>query len=277
MFVNEELACEQVEESEKFAVLFSEPGRTDYDINFSLFGFPVRVHPAFFIMPLLLGSPMLGGEGNAGVQLLVLTIVFFGSILFHELGHSLAMKYYGIRSHIVLYWLGGLAVPEGSSFGTRRPYTSNAQIIVSLAGPFFNFLLGGVLIGLIYLVGGSVVYEQIGLFPMVYPRLGGTTFQGNEAAGVFFLAGLFANIVWGVLNLVPVYPLDGGQVARQVFLQADQRSGLRNSILLSMIAAILIAVLGLQSGSHFLAILFGFMAYSNYMMLQHGGGIGRGW
>ena len=258
-------------------MLFREPGRTNYDINFPLLGFPVRVHPAFFIMPLVLGSGSLDGGGNVGVRLLVLTVVFFGSILFHELGHSLAFKYYGINSHIVLYWLGGLAVPNGSSFGSRRAFNSNGQIVVSLAGPFFNFFLGGLLIGIIYLAGGSVIYEQQGIFPMLYPSLGETTFAGNEAAYVFFAYGLFANIVWGVLNLVPVYPLDGGQVARELFMQADAHSGLKNSIILSLVVAILIAVIGLQSGNHFLLILFGFMAYSNYMMLQHGGGIGRGW
>lgn len=262
-------------------MLLGEPGRTSYDINFSLFGFPIRVHPAFFIMPLIFGSSMLQIGDNPGVALLVLTAVFFGSILFHELGHSIAFKYYGISSHIVLYWMGGVAVPNGGSYGSSfrrgRAYTSNAQIIVSLAGPAFNFILGGLLLGIIYATGGQVEYEQSGIFPILIPDLRESSLAGNSAAFIFFLSGLFANFVWGILNLIPVYPLDGGQVARQVFMQADSHNGLKNSLILSIIVAIVVGVVGLQQGDRFMPIFFGFMAYSNYMALQQSGGIGRGW
>ena len=88
-------------------VLFQEPRQTPYDLKFSFLGFPVRVHPAFFIMPIILGqsifqlADMLGV--NMGVTLMVLTVVFFISILVHELGHTLAFRYFGIDSRILLY------------------------------------------------------------------------------------------------------------------------------------------------------------------------------
>lgn len=258
-------------------MLLGEPGRTNYDLNFSLFGFPVRVHPAFFIMPLLLGRGFISEEGNPGIALIVLTAVFFASILFHELGHSIAFKYYGIDSHIVLYWMGGVAVPTGTGFGGKRVYDDKGQIVVSLAGPIFNFLLGGLLIGIIYLAGGQVLYRQTGLFPMFIPVLQDTMFGANEAAWVFFAAGLFANLVWGILNLIPVYPLDGGQVARATCKIFDPHNGLRISLSLSFGVAVLVAVVGFMQSDQFIGIFFGFMAYSNYQMLQHGGGFGRGW
>ena len=47
--------------------------------------------------------------------------VMFVSILVHELGHSLVMRYFGQSSHIVLYMLGGLAIPDSSFTSFSRP------------------------------------------------------------------------------------------------------------------------------------------------------------
>ena len=258
-------------------MLFQEPGRTNYDINFSLFGFSSRIHPGFFIMPLVLFSSFLQTAQNPGVALVIIITVFFLSIWFHELGHALAFRYYGVSSHIVLYWMGGLAVPDGTSFGQRRTLDSNGQIVVSLAGPFFNFLQGGLLLGLLYLMGGYVEIVWGGFLPVLAPHFGESFPFPNDAVRYFFLFSLYSNIIWGVFNLVPVYPLDGGQAAREVFMQADGHSGLRNSLILSIVVAGLIAVYGLQTRSMFLMLLFGYMAYSNYLMLQHGGRFGGGW
>ena len=101
-------------------MFLSEPGRTSYDLEFSCFGFPVRVHPAFFIMPLLLGRGLITPEVNTGVGLVLVTAIFFVSILVHELGHALAFRYYGLPSRIVLYWMGGLAIPDsGNVWGSK--------------------------------------------------------------------------------------------------------------------------------------------------------------
>ena len=95
-------------------MLLSEPGRTDYDINFEMFGIPVRVHPAFFILPVLLGRGMIDSEMNVGVGMLLVAALFFVSILIHELGHVFAYRYFGQAGRIVLYWMGGIAmrIPE---------------------------------------------------------------------------------------------------------------------------------------------------------------------
>ena len=73
-------------------MLLSEPGRTDYDINFEMFGIPVRVHPAFFILPVLLGRGMIDSKMNVGVGMLLVAALFFVSILIHELGHVFAYR-----------------------------------------------------------------------------------------------------------------------------------------------------------------------------------------
>ena len=76
------------------------------------------------------------------------------------------------------------------------------------------------------------------------------------------------NLFLNILNLAPIYPLDGGQIARQVMVKLDAYNGVRNSIVLSLGSAILIALVSLSAGDRFLAFFFGFMAWTNYQMLQ---------
>ena len=77
-------------------------------------------------------------------------------------------------------------------------------------------------------------------------------------------------IVYGILNLLPVYPLDGGQIARELFTMWFGPDGIRQSLILSLIVAVSLAamdVLKWHSGYYFIAILFGFLAYSSYAAL----------
>lgn len=268
-------------------MFLTEPGRTAYDLNFSLFGFPVRVHPAFLILPLLLGAGLLQDPNtNAGVMLVLLIIIFFVSILVHELGHAVAFKYFGQASRIVIYWMGGLAIPDqgGNIWSQQRRAAigSNQQIIISLAGPCFGLLLAGLIVGLIYLFGGKLIYVPGNLLPWsvdLKDSIFAESAQVTTIQTVLFVS-LFVNVVINVLNLVPVYPLDGGQVARQVFLKFDSYNGIRYSMIFSIVFAILIALFTLNVGQSFAALFFGFMAWSNYRTLQQmsgGMGGGRSW
>lgn len=250
-------------------MFLSEPGRTGYDLTFSLFGFPIRVHPAFFIMPVLFGQGLINSERmNIGVGLIIVGIVFFVSILVHELGHAVAFRYYGIGSRIVLYWMGGLAIPEssGGSWMGRRTgsLNSNQQIVVSLAGPIFGFLLAAALVGIVYLIGSGLSFKE-----SIFPQFKFTPFlDSNPPLTLLLWSGIVINVFLNLLNLVPIYPLDGGQVARQVMLQMDPHDGARNSIYLSIAASVLIAVFAFSMDRRFMAFFFGFMAWSNYQTLQ---------
>ena len=256
-------------------MILSEPGRTNYDLNFSLFGFPVRVHPAFFILPILIGKGLVQPDVNTGLGLLVVAAIFFVSILIHELGHAIAFNYFGLPSRIVLYWMGGLAIPDSGGAWSRRSsasLNSNQQIVVSFAGPLFGFLLAALLIGIVYAVGGTTVWNNRNMIPFPEPVLEGTALAGSGLAFMVFFGGIVLNIFLNLLNLVPIYPLDGGQIARQVMVQMDRFNGVRNSIILSMACAILIAVVCLRAEAEFMAVFFGFMAFSNYQSLQQVGG-----
>ena len=89
-------------------MLLGEPPPTQGDLHFRILGFPVRVHPFFWVSTLLLG--MGGGEADPVETLIWIGVVFI-SILVHELGHAVMQRRYGGRPWVTLYGLGGLAVP----------------------------------------------------------------------------------------------------------------------------------------------------------------------
>ena len=79
-----------------------------------------------------------------------------------------------------------------------------------------------------------------GLLPYPAPRL-----PVGGVAELVVDTLLWVNIFWGLINLMPVFPLDGGQVARYAWLKRDPWGGVRKSLWLSVIAGVLVAVVGL--------------------------------
>jgi Zn-dependent protease len=262
--------------------MLGEPQRTQLDLNFSVFGFPVRVSAFFWLIALFLGWGLVRTNPKL---IFIWVLAVFVSILIHELGHAFAFRYYGIAAHIVLYQFGGLAIPDSASagFGWGRSRNPLSQIMISAAGPAVQLLLTLLIIVGVRLTGYSVPLH----IPLVPPSLlnGSGTQIPNEA--VYFLAAflLQVNLYWALLNLLPIYPLDGGQIAREVFLSFDVRNGIRNSLMLSVVAAAGIAIYtGARAvadrDGFLLPIMFGLLAYSSYQTLQtysgRGGGFGGG-
>ena len=264
-------------------MLLSEPGRTDYDINFEMFGIPVRVHPGFFLIGILFGSSWVHDpDWNTGVCALLGASVIFVSILVHEIGHVLAYRHFGQPGRIVLYWMGGLAIADSGSMSWARSnagrFTSNQQIIISLAGPFTGMLLIVPLIAIVYLVGGSVFWSTIaGFIPIPVPDLRESAWGTTPGFRSVIWAGIVINLFWNLVNLVPIFPLDGGKVSRELFVRFDPWNGLQNSLLLSIAAGIGMAAWGLKNGHQFIAFFFGYLAWQSYQSLQHNGGTRRPW
>ena len=262
-------------------MLFREPPRTQFDLNFSLFRFPVRVHPLFWLIGVLLGANLVRQGGN-GALLLVWIAVVFISILVHEFGHALAMRYYGQNARIVLYMLGGLAIPESSPYSTgmgRQASNGWNHIVVSAAGPAAGFVLALVVIGVIFLSGGKVLFNPG--FPNFWQVELGRPITTESMRTLWFLADslLFINILWGMVNLLPIFPLDGGQISRELCIMRDSYTGVVRSVWISFIAALGMIVVALYMKDLFIGLLFGSLAYSSYMMLQQlrgGGGYGGG-
>jgi stage IV sporulation protein FB len=246
-------------------LFFQVPPPTRYDLRFNLAGFPVRVHPLFWLITVLLGY----SSGDI-VQILVWVVVVFISILIHELGHALAFRRYGLSSQIVLHFAGGLTVPESTQWGSRWANVAlgpNQNIFISLAGPGAGFLLAALAVAGVLLAGGSIITTRLlGFIPI--PGFAVLPFGGN-VLNIFVTALLWVNIFWGIINLLPVFPLDGGNVTRNVLIQADPVDGVRKSLWVSVIAGALIALAAFFFlRSLYMAFLFGFLAFQSYQSLQ---------
>ncbi len=151
--------------------------------HFRIFGFPVRVRASFLILAVVLG---LGGGTNP-VNLAIWAGIVFVSILAHELGHAFAGKAFGLSPAIELGGMGGVTYWSGG-----RNLTPGKSLVVSLAGPSVSLVLGGIV-----LVASMFVHAPDG-------SIADTAI--NDA--------LFANIGWGIFNLFPILPLDGGNALR---------------------------------------------------------------
>jgi Zn-dependent protease len=239
-------------------MLLYEPEPTPYDLRWRMFGVSVRVHPFFWLVSVVLGwdffkHPSLPGNGLLDLGLWVLCV--FLSILLHEFGHILMGRQFGSHGHIVLYSMGGLAI--GSSHVERRWQ----RIAVSAAGPGIQLLLWGALWLLFARPEAPVPLERGTPLKLLVGML------------------LYVNLWWALFNLLPVWPLDGGQICREVCVAFSRSRGVVISLWISLVVSAVIAVnsvlaandqwhLPYLAGSWFTAILFALFAVSSYQALE---------
>jgi membrane-associated protease RseP (regulator of RpoE activity) len=82
------------------------------------------------------------------------------------------------------------------------------------------------------------------------------------------------SVFWGAINLLPIYPLDGGQIAREVIMRLNQREGLQLSLVISLVTAGTMALVAFfRFGDTFMGIFFVYLAFISYTSL--GGVMGR--
>jgi stage IV sporulation protein FB len=192
--------------------VFGEPSRTPFDLNWRMFGIDVRVHPFFWIFTAALGWHW--AQVHFGYLLLWVVVVFV-SILIHELGHVFVGRYFGSHGHIVLYAIGGLAV------GSNHLSSRWQRIAVSFGGPGAQFLLL-----VLVLAAERIVIHSAG------PR------GPLPITSVAFRMLTFINLVWPLFNLLPIWPLDGGQISRELFqMGLPGTRGTRASLILSLVVA----------------------------------------
>jgi len=207
-------------------------------------------------------------DGIPPMEVLVWVAAVFCSILVHEMGHALLQRRYGGHPRITLYGMGGLAACDDCDRSTR------SHILICLAGPCAGFLLAFVLLVVISAVGhhgGCTLFGQ----PQVEVfRIGllGTEFYWSpfKSGPVNQMIGqlLFINVLWGMVNLLPIYPLDGGQISREICLLGQPRQGMILSLRISVVAAAAMALVGLPWGSLLIIIFFGYLSYSSYRALE---------
>ena len=263
-------------------MLLQEPAESPYDLRFQLFGFPIRVTWSFWVGGLVFGfylvqgmDQALGSYGPGIAALYVLWLLcLLVSILIHELGHAFAFRQSGIESSVVLYHFGGLAIPRDSYDSGRSAAHLNAKedLWIAFAGPLAQFASAALIIGL--MKWASYQVPAFGLWPLSLVRdsLGMSEGKDLDSAGLMAMTTFYIwpSIAWSILNLVPVWPLDGGRITRSLILIRGGNTV--QSLWISLIAAGLMAAYGLSNGQMFLGILFMSLAITNYQMIQQSGG-----
>ncbi len=210
------------------------PGRM---VRFSLFGIPVEVQPWFWLTLALIGGINDAGTPEGLMRLLLFVLAGFISVMVHELGHALAGKRFGAPTAITLHAFGGYA-----TFPAGR-FTRTQDFLVTAAGPAIQLVLGGIFLA-IWKFGPEFA-------PM----------------GARFIRDLtWISIVWAIINLIPVIPLDGGRLMSAILGPRQIQLTLKISMVVAIIAA---ALLLKFTPSLLFPIFLGFMAYQNWQELQH--------
>ncbi len=239
---------------------------TPYDLQFRFLDIPVRIHPLFWLMAAVLGFQ----DHNIPAVLIWIGCVLV-SILVHEYGHGLMAKHFRGSPSIVLYGLGGLC----SSQGERTP---GQRLAVLFAGPGAGFMLCAIVLAVASLALGitgsehlAVMQRLVGLSPNKEEFLGALQkLSWSKTAQDVYFNMIWINLLWGLVNLLPIYPLDGGQATQVVLNQVDRRNGVRRSHIVSLVTAGVLAVLAVTISRQdlFPVIFFGILAVLNFQVLQ---------
>lgn len=145
--------------------------------------------------------------------------VLFGSVILHELAHSIMAIRYGIKvRHIVLFIFGGVSDIE------EEPKEFQKEFKIAVVGPLTSFGLASI----------------FSLFSFIIENIiGSGTSTALQAVNVVLHYGALANVMLGAFNLIPAFPLDGGRILRAALVKRNRdydaatRSVIRISILIS--------------------------------------------
>jgi Zn-dependent protease len=258
--------------------MLAEPQETAADWDFTLLGIRVRVSAWFWLAAVLIGwnvcQSSSAGNQRMLLQLLVIWVgVVFVSLLIHEFGHALAYRFFGQDARVVLYHFGGLAIAD--AWGRRRHLRPAERLLVSAAGPAAQLVVALLIVVGLRAAGLAVPFplESIG------ERLG--FYDGRPIASLHAAAAceflLFVNILWPLFNLVPVPPLDGGQIVREGLLALDVPDGPRIAAIIGVVAGAAVAFWGYTRQEPFLGIMFALLAASCLQSLSAGPPPWRRW
>jgi len=198
-----------------------------------ILGIPTKLEGSFFVLSFFLAA----SRGRNLPLLLEWMLVVFVSVLLHELGHALVARKFGLSPSIKLYSMGGL-----TSWDSEVTLTPLKHLLISLAGPAAGFLLGCI----VFVAGPAV----LGSSP-------------SQLLAVAYSDLLWVNLGWGIFNLLPMLPLDGGQVLVTLEEWISKRKSRLVSHIISLMVALGITYLALSLRSMWIAILGGWFVYTN--------------
>ncbi len=193
--------------------------------------FSLSIHPLFWVFALLIGylyTQTLWGP-------IVLALVILVSIIVHELGHALTAMLFKQSVRIQVMMFGGLTAREGPKIGKFK------EFLIILNGPIFGLLLG---LGCYALLPSSVDWPPL--------------------AQIAIKGGAFVNLIWTVINLFPVLPLDGGHLMRVILEAIFGARGLSIALLASMVMGAAITILFFVIGWFLAGALFFLLTFEAF-------------
>ena len=160
-----------------------------------VFGIPIEINASWGVIFLLLTFVLAQAFGDSQLRwpvaqrwivAMAMTILFFMSVLTHELSHSVLARRQGIPVHgITLFIFGGV------SRLSREPEGPWKEFVIAVIGPVSSLLLAAIFGGAWYALGSGDSTLEVMLFLLAW-----------------------SNLSLGVFNILPGYPLDGGRVLR---------------------------------------------------------------
>ncbi|HEX7401375.1 MAG TPA: site-2 protease family protein [candidate division Zixibacteria bacterium] len=200
-----------------------------------LFGIPIRVHLTFLLLLLFIGivGSKQGGSESAILGMIAIILIFVCVIL-HEVGHSLVAVHYGIKvNDIILLPIGGVSRME------EIPEDPKQEITISIAGPLVSFGLALLFFILAMAIHQSINFRQINLF------------NRNVVANLFWI-----NLVLGLFNLIPAFPMDGGRVLRGILaIRMESLKATKIAVALGQFFALLLFFYGIYTTNWWVALI----------------------
>lgn len=160
-------------------------------------GIPVKLHWSLGLLFLFLayfGRAIINLDNQGLAWFLILIFTLFLCVIFHEFGHALVAKKFGIQTKdIILSPIGGIARLE------RIPEKPKDEVIIALAGPLMNLLIACLILIVLLLIS-----HPISIPSDSYP----------QNIREFLRVAFWLNIILFVFNLIPAFPMDGGRILR---------------------------------------------------------------
>ncbi len=230
-------------------------------------GIDIKVHLTFVLILVWAAYRWgvgMGGGPKGALYGIVVILLLFVCVTLHELAHSLTAVRYGVKVRgITLLPIGGISQME------EMPKKPKEELLMSVVGPLTNFVIAAVLIVV------SVPFSW---------KIGLSAQQLNEVLGSVRWSGLpsylaIANIMLGIFNLLPAYPMDGGRVLRSVLaLRLDHAKATAWAVNIGQGMAWLLGLWGVLSGVWTLVIIAVFIylgASQEGQMIEAKGVLGK--
>lgn len=190
---------------------------------------PILISPFFWLFAALIGWIM----GGSLVGTLIWVGIIFVSVLFHEFGHAITATIFKQKARIQLVAMGGVT----SFVGPKLKFWQ--QFLITFNGPLFGFFL--------FLIATALL--QVSWPPLVLSIL---------------KMAQYANLFWTIVNLLPVLPLDGGQLLRIVLEAVFGIEGFKASLLIGAILSALLSFYFFMVQAYLIGAFFFLFAFQSF-------------